>query len=183
MELLAQPLPFPHLLAAGVLSAEGEAATLSMLTSLRWKDHTEPYYRLGIAADGEQLDRAFETPALKAMVSDVSQALTKSMDLPLSAAAVELTAHMYDENTIIGFHTDAGACRKVRFVLNLNAGWSLADGGVWVLSNKLDLSEAAFLPPLSNTGFAFEANFQTFHALTRRSTRWSYALVASFNVY
>jgi hypothetical protein len=181
MELHVQPLPFPHLLAAGVLGAPGEATALSMLTSLRWRDHAEAYYRLGIAADEEQSERAFEAAAIRQMVSDVRQAVHGAMRLDLSAQA-RLAVHRYDENAIIGFHTDLARRREVRFVLNLNAGWRPSDGGVWVLSKAPDLGRAVFLPPLTNTGFAFEVSAESFHALTRRSAGLSYAVVASFDV-
>jgi len=181
MELLAQVRPFPYLLVAGVLSAKDETAVLSQLNSLQWKDRTQDYYRFRVGADSEQLERVFDLPPIRAVISHIRQALSACMGRHLSAEA-RLTAQLYDDNTIIGFHNDHAGDREVRFVLNLNTGWSLSEGGIWVLSNKPDLSEAVFIPPLSNTGFAFETNTDSFHALTRRSRGLSYSLVASFAV-
>src|SRR5262245_13712130 len=43
MELLAVRHPFPHVLAAGVLSCKAEADALVMLRMLQWREHTNGF--------------------------------------------------------------------------------------------------------------------------------------------
>jgi Rps23 Pro-64 3,4-dihydroxylase Tpa1-like proline 4-hydroxylase len=132
------------------------------------------------SANSDQLASVLILPAIKTMIDEIKTALELQLKIDLSSD-VTLGAHLYDEHSVIGFHTDYSVTRDVRFVLNLNESWILSDGGEWALSKQPDLAEAVFLPPLSNTGYAFATNTHTFHALlTRHSNSLSYAIVASY---
>jgi hypothetical protein len=178
MELLAVEQPFLHVLAAMVLSAADEAQILLKLEQLQWTDSSGEFFRFRVAANADQLTGLAALPALKAATNNLRPALEQLLEKALSSD-VSVAVQMYEENSAIGFHTDEGA-GDVRFVLNFNRGWALSDGGVWVLSNEPTLGNALFLPPLSNTGFAFAADPTSFHALGRRSGNMSYAVVASY---
>jgi hypothetical protein len=55
------------------------------------------------------------------------------------------------------------------------------DGGVWVLSDRSTLHPSSkLIPPISNSGFAFVAARNTFHALSERHRSLSYAIVFEF---
>jgi Rps23 Pro-64 3,4-dihydroxylase Tpa1-like proline 4-hydroxylase len=180
MELLAKDEPFPHVLVARVLSTEGEALVLSRLKALEWTENSIGYFRFRTSANSDQLASVLILPAIKTMIDEIKTALELQLKIDLSSD-VTLGAHLYDEHSVIGFHTDYSVTRDVRFVLNLNESWILSDGGEWALSKQPDLAEAVFLSPLSNTGYAFATNTHTFHALlTRHSNSLSYAIVASY---
>jgi hypothetical protein len=180
MEFLTKEAPFPHVLTAGVLSAAQEAQVLSKLEEWEWKDWGAEFFRIRISANADQLANFEALPALKALVSNVRPALETKLKKSLSRQ-VRLAVQMYEKNSAIGFHTDE-AVSEVRFVLNLNRSWTLSNGGIWILSMEPTLEAASFLPPLSNTGFAFATNSNSFHALSRRSTGPSYAIVTSYPI-
>jgi hypothetical protein len=181
MEFVIRDRPFPHLLATRVLSADGEIALRSALAALQWTDHSKGYYRFQIAVDAAQLARLAALPAVNVMIEEIRTVLVDQLKLGLSREAT-LAAHRYDEHSIIGFHTDFSAEPDVRFVLNINDSWSTSNRGIWILSSRPDISEAALLPPLSNTGFAFATGRDSYHALSRRSGGQCYAVVASYPV-
>jgi hypothetical protein len=180
MEVLAVESPFLHVLTAQVLSAAEEAQVLSTLEGLEWKAWSSEFFRLRVSANSNQLDSLKALPALQALIGKIHRALELHFRKSLSCEA-SFAVQMYDENATIGFHTDETA-PDVRFILNLNRNWTLSDGGVWVLSNEPTLDGALFIPPLSNTGFAFAPDPNSFHALSRRCSSISYGVVMSFPV-
>jgi hypothetical protein len=178
MELLSFSHPFPHVIAAGVLSSKAEASALSILRTLQWQERTNGFYRVNVAASAEQLANLSELPALAAMIQEMKPLLEAQLQINLGNDAT-MVAQLYDGNSIIGFHTDH-AEGGVRLVLNLNENWQISDGGIWVLANRAAADQALFLPPLSNTAFAFQTSARSFHALTRRSVGNSYALIVHY---
>lgn len=180
MDLLAFSHPFPHAIAAGVLSSKAEASALSILRTLQWQERIDGFYRVNIAACAERLASLSELPALVAMIQEMKPLLEALFLINLENNAT-MVAQLYDGNSIIGFHTDH-ADRGVRLVLNLNENWQISDGGVWILANSSTADQALFLPPLSNTAFAFATSSGSFHALTRRSAGHSYALIVHYPI-
>ena len=180
MEFLAVEQPFLHILVADVLSSTAEANALSVLRKLEWKEHASGFFRINVAAHAEQLANLSDLPALATMMQDMKAALEVQLQENLGSDAT-MVAQMYDVDSVIGFHTDS-ADRSVRLVLNLNEGWQASHGGAWVLANPPTADHALFLPPLSNTAFAFPTSSCSFHALTRRSTGRSYALIVKYPV-
>jgi hypothetical protein len=180
MELLAVERPFLHVLASGVLSAADEAQILLKLEQLQWTDSSGDFFRFRMAANADQLAGLAALPALKTMVNELRPALERLLNKPLSGD-VGFAAQRYHENSAIGFHTDELES-GVRFVLNFNRSWEPPDGGVWVLSDEPTLGNGLFVPPLSNTGFAFATDPSSFHALGRRARTISYALVTRYPV-
>ncbi len=178
MELRGIERPFPHVLAAEVLSAGTEAEVLSRLEEFEWKNWSGEFFRFQVSAVSDQLASLLALPALTNMVCQMKPALERHLKTSLSSD-VSCDVHRYDKDSSISFHTDESV-RDVRFVLNLNRGWTLSDGGVWALSSEPELASSIFLPPLSNTGFAFAAGRNTFHALSRRSGVPSYGVVTRY---
>lgn len=89
----------------------------------------------------------------------------------------ELEVHKYSHGDGIAPHTDHQLA-EVRVVLNINRGWHLDEGGVWVLATDPFLkTNTCYLPPLSRCGFCFSTNENTFHALSRYEGRELYCLV------
>jgi hypothetical protein len=178
MEVLAVQLPFLHVLLAQVLSASEEARLLSRLDELDWNDWSGEFFRIHVSANSDQLTSFKALPELRVMISKLRPVLELHLGKSITDEA-SLSVQRYKENATIGFHTDEVAA-DIRFVLNLNRSWSLSDGGVWVFSSEPTLRNARFLPPLSNTGFGFVPDPNTFHALSRRSSSVSYAVVMSY---
>lgn len=180
MEVLAVQSPFLHLLVAPVLSAAEHAQVLSRLEELEWSDWSSDFFRIRVSTNSDQLANFTALPALKATIGKLRPILERHLGKSLGGEA-SLALQRYEENTTIGFHTDA-AVSEIRFVLNLNRSWDPSHGGVWVLSKEPTLTNALFLPPLSNTGFAFTPDLNTFHALSRRSSDVSYGVVMSYPI-
>lgn len=180
MEVLTVQSPFLHVLLAPVLSAADHAQVLSRLEELEWRDWSSDFFRIRVSTNSDQLTNFKELPALEATIGKLRPILERHLGKSLGGKA-SLAVQRYEENTTIGFHTDA-AESEIRFVLNLNRTWNPSHGGVWVLSNEPTLTNALFLPPLNNTGFAFAPDLNTFHALSRRSSDVSYGVVMSFPI-
>ncbi len=88
-----------------------------------------------------------------------------------------LELHKYSAGDGIAPHTDR-QFPDVRLVLNVNRRWQMEEGGIWMLSSHANLKPfTTYLPASSNTGFAFSAGANTFHALARYVGEGMYCLV------
>lgn len=80
----------------------------------------------------------------------------------------EITAHQMLDGDYIGIHTDANPYGEShRLTLLLNEAWHLDQGGILLTlsNNNLKNIRDAWLP-IANTGFIFEINEKSYHAVT-----------------
>jgi len=169
--------PFEHLLIAPVLNAPLEAGLISELQDAEWESRGDTFYRF----DVPRLD--LTKARIRAMLDTVCSDIKPTLEIALTsrlAPAAHLEIHRYRTGDGIGPHTDA-ATAEVRCVININTGWSLADGGVWTLAADSALKVGTSqLPSTSNSAFAFSTGSTSFHALSLRYAGIGYGLTIRF---
>jgi hypothetical protein len=178
VECFLRDSPFPHLLLAGVLESDLESKCIDTLDAASWSTNSGGFFR-------------FDSPSTIDPTSEVNELigedfwntlrLTYENLFGCSLSMPVLDLHRYVKDCALGPHTDA-VCREIRMVLNLNDYWEEANGGVWVLASDSALrSNRVFLPPFSNSGFAFPTGTNSFHALSTFRSGSNYCLVARFS--
>lgn len=179
MDFLTEDTPFPHTILAQAFDPATAGHLLALLESTAWRKRSGSYYDFE-SVEGELSSDGEIAGYLRALEA-YGPALAARFGVGVSGP-VAWDIHKYGLDSGIGPHTDEDIS-EVRLVLNLNGGWTTRDGGIWILSNSSDMQEErTFLPPLSNTGFAFRTSPRTFHALTTRHGSQSYALVGRFPI-
>lgn len=171
--------PFLHQLVAPTFETATEAALLDLLDSLEWKRCESDFYRFDIPVRVEDRRRMHDLLCNSRLLGESCTVFERVFHSVL-APMFRLEVHRYGTGCGIGPHTDA-AMPEVRYVVNLNRGWKFEDGAVWILaSNSALQNKSSYLPSLSNTGFAFSTNLNTFHALTTYSGKPIYSLTLCF---
>jgi Rps23 Pro-64 3,4-dihydroxylase Tpa1-like proline 4-hydroxylase len=175
--------PFPHTTALQLIEPS-VAETL-----LCWMENEAPW-RLKVASFYEQwelhLDSSVLPPSLEGLVArSTIEALTRVMLAPLTGNAlklVEVTAHKLVAGQTIRIHNDFIAGREShRLLLQLNRGWSNAQGGVLMLFGSPepdDIKRA--LKPIHCSSFAFEISPRSFHAVSTIMEGERFTVVYSF---
>jgi hypothetical protein len=158
-------LPFAHHLVAPAFEDSVANLLLDLFDSIDWTRCGCSFYRLDIPARDGDKHAIRETLRRSTQVVERRRLFEKTYGLRLSQMS-GLEIHRYSEGSGIGPHTDAQP-PELRQVVNLNRGWSLDRGGVWILASDPNLREGkSYLPALSNTGFAFPTSSRSFHALS-----------------
>jgi hypothetical protein len=172
-------LPFEHLLIASFLPHSVEAAFLAQLEKAEWEKRGAEFYRFQVPVAGSV--RAAMHEAMCAVYLDAKSVFENTLRRRLAPPLLP-EVHRYSAGDGIGPHTDA-VTPEVRCILNLNSGWSAADGGVWTFSSDSALKAGrAFLPSLSNFAVAFATGPTTYHALSSRRAGTGYAVTLRFPV-
>lgn len=157
-------LPFPHQVRVSTVSGATEHALLTKFDSMTWERRECTFYRLDVAALALENSAVRDILAGDSEIGQQCAPLQETFRCRLSSN-FRFELHRYSQGCGIGPHTDARPS-EVRQVINLNRGWKQADGGVWILSSDSALRvHRAFLPSISNTGFAFLTSRHSFHAL------------------
>jgi len=169
--------PFGHLLIAPVLNAPLEGALLSEFERFGWERRADTFYRFDVPRDGASKARILAM--MHAPCLEIKSVLEPFLGCNLNGAT-QLEIHRYGKGDGIGPHTDA-ATPEVRCVININSGWSIADGAIWALAADSALNaERTQLPSISNSAFAFSTGSTTFHALSIRYAGIGYAVTIRF---
>lgn len=158
-------LPFAHHLVGPAFENSVANVLLDLFDAIDWTRRGCSFYRLDIPARDGDKDAIRETLEGSAQVVERRRLFEEKYGLCLSQTC-GLEIHRYSEGCGIGPHTDAEP-PEFRQVVNLNRGWSLDRGGVWILASDSKLREGrSYLPALNNTGFAFPTSSRSFHALS-----------------
>jgi Rps23 Pro-64 3,4-dihydroxylase Tpa1-like proline 4-hydroxylase len=167
-------LPYKHVLLAPVLDPEPELQCLTLLESSRWIRNDGDFYNYDIPSSLDVRKQALEIIGLSACVR-IREQLEAVFEIALQEPK-EPNVHHYEAGCGIGVHTD-GTVEEVRLVIGLNRTWSPDYGGIWILAADPALrTNTAYVPSLSNTGFAFRTSRQSFHALSRYRHGVGYAI-------
>jgi hypothetical protein len=162
----ARSSPFRHIIFASLLSEQTADRLLSTLEKISWERKTSSFYRFSVPTR-----QAVRTELLAYISADTRLIEHRSQFEELFACRLgsnlSIEIHKYCDGDGIGAHTDFGT-PEVRFVLNLNRGWKVEDGRVWIIAADSTLrNHPVYLPSLNNTGFAFSSGVDSYHALSR----------------
>ena len=95
---------------------------------------------------------------------------------------VDVNAHRLTPGQVIRVHNDyiAGA-ETHRLLIQLNAGWATAQGGLLMLFEEEDVASVRnVILPVHGSGFAFEISPRSFHAVSEIRNGERYTLVYTF---
>lgn len=179
----ARQEPFPHATATSPLSSELCGALLD------WFEADAPW-KLRIASFYEQWEMHLDAAALplhvRSIVShEVVADLSTGLLLPIGAQSpmlTEVTAHKLIPGQTIRIHNDhLQDGESHRILVQLNRGWSDAQGGLLMLFGSATASDVRrIVRPLHNSSFAFEISPRSFHAVSTIASGERYTLVYSF---
>jgi Rps23 Pro-64 3,4-dihydroxylase Tpa1-like proline 4-hydroxylase len=95
---------------------------------------------------------------------------------------IEITAHKLNRSQRIRIHNDARPDGEThRFLVQLNRGWSEANGGLLMLFRGPQVETIEdVIPPTSRSGFGFEISSASYHAVSQVYAGDRYTLVFSF---
>jgi hypothetical protein len=168
--------PYRHTVFAEAFAPTLANELISWLDGLAWTPRSGGFFRFD--APREESWRASLLDVVRGAVLTGGRLaeLEEVFQCRLRKAPI-LELQRYTRGAGIGVHTDFGV-EEVRCVVNLNRGWHLREGGVWVLACDSALSrDVEYLPSLSNTGFAFSTGRQSFHAFSRYAGSTAYGVV------
>jgi hypothetical protein len=179
MDIRWRSLPFPHILAASVFSEADHLGLIARLDACRWHPETGDFFTF------DTLENYVEEVSLLSFLLGKSEehnllaVLQDVFNIPLFSPR-EVEFHRYRAKSGIGAHADTPA-RQVRFVINLNRHWHVTDGGIWIVASDSQLkSGRQFIPPISNTGFAFPTSTSSYHAMSVRNSETSYGVTIKY---
>lgn len=174
MELLVREKPFKHAVVASVLPADVATRLVDLFETFEWERRTDVFYRFDVPSNAGARELVLELLPRHLRVWDAVPALQEALRCSVDPAA-RLEIHRYTAGCGIGPHTDGGL-PEMRCVLNLNRGWQMQEGGVWILSAESSLKDPVYLPSINNTGFAFETGARSYHALSALNDGVAYGL-------
>ena len=162
-------VPFPHFRVVDMLSASTADALLA------WLDGDAPW-KLRVANFYEQHEfsmLACEPPTdvahvvSDAFVAEVGRELSNRLDAP-ALELVDVAVHRLVEGQTIRIHNDyIGDDETHRLVVQLNRGWSIEQGGLFMIFEREDpASVADVMLPVHRSAFGFEISTRSHHAVS-----------------
>jgi len=156
---------------------------------LAWFESEAPW-RLTVMDFYEQYEfdfRDVDLPVnLKSLSSeDTLDELRQTVGALLGASLkpeIEITAHRLNRSQKIRIHNDARPDGEThRFLIQLNRGWSEANGGLLMLFRGPQVETLdEVIPPTSRSAFGFEISTASYHAVSQVHKGDRYTLVFSF---
>lgn len=179
--------PFPHFACAGSLDVAMAEPLLRWLEDdAPWRVFTDDFYEF----EGVNLRDTELTADLKVLVGDafldgVRRDFERIFDTRLGPRAGVAVQRMLPGRDI-GVHTDFGPERQThRLVVQLNRGWTLAQGGLLVLLDearpeRITDRHCLYLPEHRSI-VGFEISERSYHMVTRVREGARYSLCISFS--
>lgn len=161
--------PFPHFRVPEILSAR------TADTMLEWLDVDAPW-RLRIAEFYEQhefsmLDCDVPFDIAQVVSSEFVDAIGQELSQRMNAPALELVdvcMHRLVQGQTIRIHNDhIGEEETHRLVIQLNRGWSIEQGGLFMLFARDDPESVTdVMLPVHRSAFGFEVSARSHHAVS-----------------
>ncbi len=176
--------PFPHAPVPGILPTAFADEILAWLRDeARWELRVESFYEqheicLGRAA----LPPPIACLASEAFASAAAGALARLFDEPHGLVLANASAHRLSGGQTIKVHNDfIGDEESHRLLIQLNAGWSMEQGGLLMLFSGADPSDLHGVHlPVHGSGFAFEISERSHHAVSSTIEGDRFTLVYTF---
>jgi len=175
--------PFPHFCASAVLTPALERGLYEWLEdAATWELTTTDFY--------EQYEFSLlhiELPAhLRCLVEgEMPRLAIAELESAFHASDLELvgvTIHKLTDGQRIGVHNDfIGPAESHRLIIQVNQGWTEANGGYLLLFNSANAEDVSQLVlPVSNSAFAFAISPDSHHAVSTVYAFRRYTLVYTF---
>jgi len=176
--------PFPHFVMANVLSDTLADSILHWFeTDAVWHLHTSSFfsqYELDLSYDDlpVQCHEFFNRDIYGVLIQQMGRAFGRDM-----MDRVSVTAHRLLPGQMIGIHTDepSGDCETHRLIIQLNRGWTEANGGHLVFFSENDAEAIhSVVSPVHNTSIGFELSDRSYHAVERIFSGVRFTIIFSF---
>ncbi len=178
MNSVLEKEPFLHLHAQHIISSEQEKNLLLWLEgSSGWLHKVEDFYGMDLSAS-DHCD-ASAMLCSRPFLFTLKKLMEQWFDVTLSSK-IRIWAHLLRPGNGIGIHND-NTPNEFRFVLQLNSGWEISQGGFTLLiegKNPHNLKKAVI--PASNTALAFRTDAFSYHAVSEVRAGNRYSLVFVF---
>ena len=176
--------PFPFSVVPEALCNDVEQATLSWFEcAAPWNLTEESFYsqyefdmrNVELPSDIAQLASDTTFAALREMISELFQRKLRS--------TVDMTAHRLTAGQRIRIHDDyLEGGETHRLILQLNRGWTAADGGHLLLFGGREPEDVrVVLAPVSKQALIFEISHRSHHAVSKVVCGERYSIVYSFH--
>jgi len=176
--------PFPHFVIGNVLpDALADSILRWFETEAVWHLHTSSFfsqYELDLSRNDPpgQCHEFFNRDIYGVLVQQMGRAFGRDM-----TERVSVTAHRLLPGQMIGIHTDEplGDVETHRLIIQLNRGWTEANGGRLVFFSENDAEAIhSVVSPVHNISIGFELSDRSYHAVERVCTGVRYTIIFSF---
>jgi len=176
--------PFPHAPVPGILTPAFADKILAWLKDeAQWALRVESFYEQHEIC----LEEAALPPSLTCLtsaefVSAAAVGLTHLFHEPHGLVLANASAHRLSGGQTIKIHNDfIGDEESHRLLIQINAGWTLEQGGLLMLFSGGDPSDLHSIHlPVHGSGFAFEISERSHHAVSSTVTGERFTLVYTF---
>lgn len=177
--------PFPHARLSAAISREAADAALSWLsTEAPWALRVEDFYEQHeFSLLNVPLGEAIAPLASEEFIEEVRQGLEQAFAPGRSLRLVDVNAHRLTPGQVIRVHNDyIEGAETHRLLIQLNAGWTAAQGGLLMLFEDEDVASVRnVILPEHGSGFAFEISPGSFHAVSEIRNGERFTLVYTFS--
>jgi Rps23 Pro-64 3,4-dihydroxylase Tpa1-like proline 4-hydroxylase len=182
----ADPLksPFPHLRIPDAISLNDADTVLTWLEQKApWALRVEDFYQQHeFSLLSVQLDDVMKWLVSDQFVGEVHKVISDSFQLKRELTLVDVNAHRLGPGQVIRIHNDyIESAETHRFLIQLNRGWNVQQGGLLMLFGNDEVSTLHdVILPTHRGGFAFEISPHSFHAVSEIKHGHRYTLVYTF---
>lgn len=183
--IAASGKPFPHTRLPAAISREVADSALSWLTTeAPWALRVEDFYvQHEFSLLNVSLGEPIASLASEGFIDQVRQGLERTFAPGRTLRLVDVNAHRLTPGQVIRVHNDyIEGAETHRLLIQLNAGWSAAQGGLLMLFEDEDVASVSnIILPEHGSGFAFEISPRSFHAVSEIRNGERYTLVYTFS--
>lgn len=176
--------PYPHARYLRILSVDVADRALRWLRKeARWRLQVESFFEQHeISLSSGPLGRDIDDLVEPAFVARVAGHLAERFDVPQGLDLVDASAHRLTPGQSIRIHNDdIGDEETHRLLVQLNAGWASAQGGLLLIfADGTPESLCEVVIPVHGSGFAFEISSRSFHAVSPIIEGERYTVVYTF---
>jgi len=176
--------PFPHLALPAFLSPAAADQVLAWLqTDAPWRLRVESFYeQYEFSLISEDDSPASGELAGEKMVAAVRKLICEHFAVSGGLSLVDVSAHKLTSGQTIRIHNDwIGGEETHRFLIQLNDGWSIGQGGLLMLfASKAPDDVCSIIEPTHGSAFAFEISDHSFHAVSTIKSGERFTLVYTF---
>ncbi len=176
--------PFPHLAIPAILSLADANRVLAWLqTDAPWRLRVESFYeQYEFSLVSEDTSTVASELAGEGMVEAVRTLIREHFAISGDLVLVDVSAHKLTTAQTIRIHNDwIGGEETHRVLIQLNDGWSIANGGLLMLfGSRAPEDVRLVIEPTHGSGFAFEISDRSFHAVSTIKSGERFTLVYTF---
>lgn len=179
--------PFPHASVPAILERGDADAVLAWLEAdAPWRLRVESFYeQYEFSLLTDRLPPRLDSLISASFVDQLRESIQANLHVDADLLIVDISAHKLMPAQTIRVHNDfVGDDETHRVLIQLNAGWSVANGGLLMLFGSEHAEDIrAAIMPTHGSGFIFEISRRSFHAVSTIKSGRRYTLVYTFRAH